>query len=188
MKSFWFEKPFKYDGSQLHSLFAYLELGLLGDSIVAWRGPCDVSLDKMVDGEDFREKQKICGSDMVHFIIEKFPANLHSAVAMQRVLASIVKDIVEEQAPAVRLVRDGDDLYWGKITPRKFSISIATVSPTSSLIHYAVNVANEGTPVPTCALEDFSIEPQDFANEVLKRFSLEAASIEAATQKVFWVK
>src|SRR6185436_3370832 len=98
MKTHWFEKSFKYDGSQLHSLFAYLETGLLGDSVVAWRGACDVSLDKMVDGEDFREKQKICGSDMIHFIVEKFPANLPMAVALQRLLATLVKDVVGDLA------------------------------------------------------------------------------------------
>ncbi|HMN69679.1 MAG TPA: DUF366 family protein, partial [Bdellovibrionales bacterium] len=41
-----------YDGSQLVSLRSYLKHGLLGDSIVAWVGPCKVSLDHMVDGED----------------------------------------------------------------------------------------------------------------------------------------
>ena len=62
----------RYDGSQLRSLFGYLDHGILGDSIICWQGPCAIPFDKMVDGEDLLEKSKIEGSMMLHFIIEKF--------------------------------------------------------------------------------------------------------------------
>lgn len=195
MKTFWFEKKFKYDGSQLRSLFGYLEGGVLGDSIVGWQGECNIPFDKMVDGEDLRAREEIRGSHMVHFIIEKFQPHLGFGVALQRLFASIVKDSLEQAAPEFRgkMVRDGDDIYidgLGKPGAKrgKLSISIATVSPVSLLIHFAVNVSNEGTPVSTASLEDLKIDPSAWARDVMSRFALESKSVEEATQKVFWVK
>lgn len=190
MKSHWFEKPFAYDGSQLRSLFGYMQAGLLGDSIVAWRGPCDIGFDKMVDGEDLRAKERICGSDMVHFIVEKFQPHLPFSVALQRLLATIVRDVVEEGASTVRrhLLRIGDDIYIDGAPRKKLSISIATVSPISALVHFAVNVSNTGTPVPTCSLEELQLDPEAFARNVMARFATEIDSLDQASQKVFWVK
>lgn len=190
VKSLWIAKSFGYDGTQLRSLFAYLDHGILGDSIVAWRGPCDVSFDHMVDGEDLLQKSAICGGDMLHFIVEQFDTSLKAAVALQRLLASIVKDQLFAHSLLARdslhpLRRDGDDIFWDE---KKLSISIATVSPTSSLIHFAVNVTNEGTPVATCALKDFGLDPENFANSVMQAFVQEVESVAVATQKVKWVK
>ena len=189
MNALWLDSEFKYDGSQLRALYAYLEHGVLGDSIIAWQGPCEVNLDHMVDGEDRRAGAQICGSKMVHFIVEKFECSLLAAVALQRLLAAIVKDVAQEMAPssiiAQQLHRDGDDIYHGQ---NKFSISIATVSPTSALIHFAVNVVNEGTPVPTLALQDIKLDAASFAKKVLDRFTNETKSIIQATQKVQWVR
>ena len=77
MKSLFIKENFKYDGSQLRSLFAYLNYGLLGDSIVSWIGPCNVDFDHMVDGEDLLQKSEIRSDNMVHFIIENTRLNVH---------------------------------------------------------------------------------------------------------------
>lgn len=169
-----------------------MKYGLLGDSIVAWCGPCDVKLSEMVDGEDRRANANICGDLMLHFLVEIFDTNLFSAVALQRLLATMVLEAVETLAEQnqnlnqnekrLRLRRDGDDVYWGE---KKLSISIATSSATSELIHFAVNVVNKGTPVPTAALEDFKIQPNLFAKRVGERFVAEVDSIRAACRKVF---
>lgn len=190
MKSLWIEETFKYDGTQLRSLFAYLKYGILGDSIVSWVGPCDVSLDHMVDGEDKRANARICGSKMLHFIIEKFDVNLLGAVFLQRLLAASAYELLLQSSPALQpskltWKREGDDLYWGD---GKLSISIATASPTSTLIHFALNISNEGTPVPTASLEDLKVIPQDFALRLMDLFCREVATSVAATQKVHWVK
>ncbi len=178
-----------YDGTQLVSLRNYLNHGLLGDSVVAWVGPCNVSLEHMVDGEDLLQKARICGSSMLHFIIEKFDCNLLAAVALQRLLAAIVKDELQKTAShsqlALSLRREGDDLFAGS---KKLSISIATQSPVSSLIHFAVNVSNDGTPVETLSLEDLGVRPQQLAEHILSRFCTEVASIIEATHKVRWVR
>jgi uncharacterized protein len=187
------EKQSRYDGTQLRSLYAYLEHGVLGDSVVAWIGPCDVGFEHMVDGEDLRELAAIRGSKMLHLIIEKFEARLPEMVAIQRLTSSIAKDLLESLKTANGTIRrDGDDLYL-KFDSKtgaeegKLSISIATVSPVSGLIHFAINVSNEGTPVKTASLEDLGVDAKTFAHELLAKFVSEMNSISAAARKVKWV-
>jgi uncharacterized protein len=178
----WIEKESHYDGTQLRPLFAYLSEGILGDSVVAWRGSCDVNFAHMIDGEDLLLRSEIRGSDMIHFIIEVFDQKLMTGVALQRLFASHLKEVMNEVLPAGQeLVRDGDDLYFGE---KKLSISIATVSHVSTLIHFAYNVSNAGTPVTTCACEDWDLDPRKVAEELMSRFATEFASIKRATQKV----
>jgi hypothetical protein len=186
------EKQSRYDGTQLRSLYAYLEHGLLGDSMVAWIGPCDVSFQHMVDGEDLRDASAIRGSQMLHFIVEKFEARLPEMVALQRLMSAIAKDLLETSRKTKgSLRRDGDDLYWKSDSSAteegKLSISIATVSPVSGLIHFAINVANQGTPVKTASLEDLGLEPKAFAKALLAKLVSEFDSISSATRKVKWV-
>ena len=188
MKSLFIEKEFAYDGTQLRSLFGYLDHSIQGDSVIAWRGSCAISFEHMVDGEDFLEGATIAGNRMVHFIIEKFHAPLLAGVALQRLFASICLDILRENLPPVEaalLRRSGDDLYYRE---GKLSISIATVSPMSTLIHFAINCTNEGTPVKTACLADLSVEPQFFAQLAMARLVSEMQSIEEATVKVKWVR
>lgn len=212
MKSLFIDREFSYDGSQLRSLFAYLGHGVQGTSIVSWIGPCDISNEHMIDGEDLLAGETIAGSRMVHFIIERFETQLFGAVALQRLMAAIVLDLCREHtaraSASVRssagvtsaggsaasttastrvgeFRREGDDIFLGD---GKLSISIATVTPVSALIHFAVNVSNEGTPVKTAALEDFGFDAKDFANEVMRRVVREVESIETATVKVRWAK
>ena len=182
MKTKWMNQVETYDGTQLRGLRAYLELGLLGDSMVAWRGPCKISFEHMIDGEDLREKAAIEGSMMLHFIVELFDQNLIAGVFFQRMIADHVRALIEEKAShRFHLVRQGDDLYWDG---RKFSISIATRAPNSVLVHFAINISNQGTPVPTCALEDFGLEPEALALDLMERVSKEWLSIREATWKV----
>ena len=186
MKMLWIDKKIKYDGSQLHSLFAYLEHKVLGDSIVSFEGPCDVDFKHMVDGEDLLARSPIRSNNMVHFIIEKFGQNLFSGVLLQRLITTIARDtfyqLTQQQAT---LKREGDDLFIGD---QKLSISIATLSPVSALIHFAVNITTEGTPVKTVSLEQYGILPREFATQVMSKVSAELQSIDEACCKVRWVK
>ncbi|MES2769707.1 MAG: DUF366 family protein, partial [Bdellovibrionota bacterium] len=157
MKTLWIDQTIKYDGTQLRSLYAYLEHNLLGNSVIAFRGACDVNFDHMVDGEDLLQRAQICGSDMLHFIFEIFDEKLISGVLIQRLFASMAQNkILQKSKGQILLKRDGDDLY---LDDRKLSISIAARSPQSILIHFAMNISNEGTPVKTCSLQDLKIEP-----------------------------
>lgn len=185
MKTYFCDAEFAYDGTQLHSLFSYLRFKVLGDSVVSWVGACDVSFEHMIDGEDFLAQSEIRGAKMLHFIIEKFDVQLFSGVALQRMMASLAIDLLREISPvramAQSLRREGDDIFFEN---KKFSISIATQSPTSTMIHFAVNVVNDGTPVPTLCLGDLGVEPAIFARELMSRFASEVESITQATQKV----
>jgi hypothetical protein len=182
MKSMWLEKKLDYDGTQLRPLFNYLQHRLDGPSVLGFRGACQVDFAHMIDGEDLREKSAIAGSDMVHLLIEFYHLNLFSAVAFQRLIADLAASTVYDlTAGKVRLARSGDDLYLGEA---KFSISIATKSAVSELIHFAVNVSQKGTPVKTCALEDFGINPEIFGRTLIAKVAAEFQSCWAATEKV----
>ena len=122
---------------------------------------------------------------MLHLIIEKFGMGLEHAVTLQRLLASIVYEEILKLAPTARLHRDGDDLFVGGDS--KLSISIATVTPVSALIHFAVNITNENTPVKTASLGDLTINSRQIADLIGERFIKEVQTIKEATQKVRWV-
>jgi hypothetical protein len=180
----WVSENIHYDGSQLRPLFSYLQFGILGDSIVSWRGSCDVTLESMVDGEDLNQGAKIASDEMLHFIVEVFDRELATGVLMQRIFAAISKDILHEISPRLGeeiIVREGDDLYWGD---RKLSISVASKSAISTMMHFALNITNSGTPVKTCCLEDLQVDPLEFAGHVMEAFIREWQSVLNATRKV----
>lgn len=180
MKTYFSEKKQDYDGSALSPLYAYLQHKIHGDSIVAFVGACDVSLDHMVDAEDFVVNAQIKSDHMLHFIVEIFGQNLMTAVSLQRLLVSIAQGILPKN-----LRRDGDDLYLDSNQKSlKLSVSIASVSAVSAMIHLGINIKNDGTPVPTCCLQDLNVDPKTFALELMKKFSEEYVSIVGATQKV----
>lgn len=189
MKSLWIDKEIKYDGGQLHSLYSYLNHKILGDSIVSWVGACDVTLDHMVDGEDLLEKAQIKADKMLHFIIEKFDIKLFSGVCLQRILADIFVSYIRKNSSvkeiSQNIIRCGDDIYYND---KKFNISIATISPASCLIHFAVNVDGKNAPVPTLSLDELKLDPKKTANDIMKIFTAEVTHILRATQKVKWVK
>lgn len=183
MKIKWLKQTECYDGTQLRSLYAYLQHKILGDSVVAWRGACDVSFAHMVDGEDLLDQSAICGSDMIHFIFEIFEQNLMSGVLLQRLFANLVREVILEMSPIKNLPisRTGDDLYW---KGRKLTISIATRSPVSTLVHFAINVSNEGTPVKTASLTDLKVNWRNFTERCLQLVQREYESSLDATRKV----
>jgi hypothetical protein len=47
-----------------------------------------------------------------------------------------------------------------------------------------MNITNKGTPVSTCSLQDLKIQPQEFAEALLKKISDEYLDIKKATYKV----
>lgn len=186
MKTHFIETELAYDGSQLRSLFAYLGYGVQGTSIISWIGACSIPNEHMIDGEDLLAGETIAGAKMVHFIIERFETQLFGAVTLQRLMASIVMETLRDSASAA-IRREGDDIFIDSGTgDGKFSISIATLSPLSALIHFAVNIVNDGTPVKTACLNDIGLDAKTFALEVMKRVAAEVDSIETATVKVRW--
>jgi len=182
MKEKFITQKIKYDGLQLSSLWAFRNFDLQGDSIVSFRGPCHVELTEMVDLADVKEAAHIYSEEMLHFIVEHFDLDLEKAVTRQRLLIAIIKEQLEKVVQNVKLQRRGDDLYWGE---KKLSVSIATLSPVSSLIHIGLNVISDNTPVLTVGLKELGVESiDDFAQLVTRSYVEEVESIYLARCKV----
>jgi len=171
-----------YDGSQLRSHFAFKTFGIHGDSIVSFLGPCHVDLDHMVDLEDVVAREGIESPLMLHLIAEHFDAviDLEKAVLRQRLLVSIAAERLGIRT-GPGLVRSGDDLMAGT---RKLSVSIATRSPVSTLIHLGLNVVSDGAPVPIIGLRELDVDPRELAVEVMAAYARENDEIDAASSKV----
>jgi len=169
-----------YTGRELRSHFAFDEFALVGDSAVAWLGPCRVDVADLVDKVDARAGAFIASPAMVHVIVEHFGVALVEAVLRQRLLARLAGDLLREGgAPEVRV--RGNDLF---AAGRKASVSVATRSPTSALIHFGINVRTDGTPLPTYGLAEAGIGAERFARELLGRYAAEIVDIHRAAAKV----
>ncbi len=171
------EKNIKYDGTQILPLWTYNNFGILGDSIVAFIGECDVRTDRMVDVEDRIDGNYIYSSLMLHFIVEFFPSNIMSAVLLQRLFISMINDYLNDYG----VKREGDDLFY---KDGKLSVSIATVSAISSKIHIGINIETKGAPVKAAGLQDMKIDPVKMGNDLLLLFKNEFDSVLKATKKV----
>ena len=169
-----------YDGRQLRSHFALDTFGIVGDSAVAFVGPCRVELTEMVDLVDVRAGAFIASPRMVHFLVEHFGVTLVEMVLRQRLLARLAADELREKGVADLVVR-GNDLY---ADGRKASVCVATRSPVSCLIHLGVNVRTEGTPVPAFGLAERGLEAEPFARALLSRYARESADVDHAAAKV----
>lgn len=173
-----------YDGAALRAHWILRTTGIVGDALVAFRGACDVSDAEMADLEDLGGPG-IAGADMLHFLLERFDeASLEAGVLRQRLFAVLVGECLAELGAVVR--RDGDDLFAAPDggAERKLSISIATRSPVSSLMHFAVNVTTDAVPVPACGLIELGVEPDALADAVLARYVAEERGILLARAKV----
>tara|TARA_R110002094_G_scaffold194071_2_gene167526 strand:- start:792 stop:1370 length:579 start_codon:yes stop_codon:yes gene_type:complete len=181
VQTHWCEQTVAYDGSQLRAHWLLDRFGLVGNALVAFRGPCNVLGAEVADLEDL-DGPGIAADDMVHFVWESFTTtDLLLAIHRQRLFAAQVREVIQRLAPSSDVSRTGDDLYVGD---GKLSISIATVSPVSALIHFAVNAQPGGAPVAIATLQQLGIEPGCFARAVLERVATEQTSMESARAKV----
>lgn len=160
-------KPLPYRGLELKPHWIYENTGIMGNALIAFKGPCEVTLDHMVDLEDVKKKAPIYSPEMVHFLGEWFIDSLEQGILLQHLLVASVYEWLWEHG-VTQLHRRGNDIYY---QDRKFSVSIATKSPVSILIHLGVNVRTEGTPIATSGLQEMNIDPETFANDILARFS-----------------
>ena len=181
MKTKLIEEEIKYIGSQLQPHWIYKNFKLQGDAIVAFIGECEVKLTEMVDIEDVINNEPIYSKSMLSFITEQFNINLVEGVFRQRLLICIIKELLEKRG--VFVVRNGDDLM---INGRKLSVSIATKSTTSILIHTGLNIESEGAPVKAAGLtSELGItDIRAFAQEVMTAYAEELKDIELASTKV----
>lgn len=183
MNTRWIDGAEAYDGSQLRAHWILRRHGIAGDAMVAWRGPCRVAQDEIADLADV-DGPGIAGDDMLHFVAETFTApDLLLAVHRQRLLSALAGELLRRLAPgpAASLRRDGDDLWLGD---GKLSISIATCTPVSCVLHFALNATPGGAPVATATLQQLGVEPRAFAASLLRAFADELQSMATARSKV----
>lgn len=181
MKTQYAENEIKYIGSQLSPHWIYRNFKLQGDAIVAFCGECDVKLSEMVDIEDVINNEPIYSKYMLSFITEQFNIGLVEGVLRQRLLMTIIKETIEDYGFVVK--RSGDDLF---VNDKKLSVSIATKSFNSVLIHTGLNIVSEGAPIAVSGLEsDLGIKNiKEFASRIMEKYTHELEDIKLASTKV----
>ena len=82
-----------------------------------------------------------------------------------------------------RAIRNGDDLF---VNDKKLSVSIATKSVNSVLIHTGINIISEGAPIEASGLKsDLNMTNiKEFAIKVMKNYNEELDDIILASTKV----
>lgn len=181
MKTLYIDKEIKYIGSQLAPHWIYKTFEIQGDAIVAFCGECEVKLTEMVDIEDVINNEPIYSKYMLSFISEQFNIELVEGVFRQRLLICCIKEALEKLGFNIK--RSGDDLF---VNDKKLSVSIATKSMTSTLIHTGLNILSEGAPIPVSGLEsDLGIKNiKEFAINIMNSYSKEIDDIILASTKV----
>ncbi|MFP4655819.1 MAG: DUF366 family protein [Methanohalobium sp.] len=167
-----------YDGSQISSLWAYNIAGIQDDSIIYFRGTCDVEFDHMIDLEDKKGNESIYSPDMIHFIIEHFDStDLKLIYPRQRLFVSIVSEILTVKG--LNIIRKGDDLF---VNNKKLSVSIASTSAVSQKIHFGINVVHDHyADLNSSELEDDEIE--QLMHEIAECYVNEIDDIEKDLRK-----
>jgi len=183
MQTLFIDKEIKYTGEQLSPHWIYKNFNIMGDAIVSFIGECQVNLEHMVDIEDVVNNEPIYSKKMLNIIEENFNSSLVEMVYKQRLLVTITKELIEKNYPSVNIRRSGDDLY---IDDKKLSVSIATKSITSTLIHFGLNIDAEGAPVNAAdLLNDAGIKNvKQFAQDLLSLYKDETMDINLAASKV----
>jgi len=170
-----------YRGPELRPHFILSRFGIEGSALVAFRGPCRVETDHLVDWEDRLASDHIAAKEMVHFLGEFFGITLREGVWIQRHLVQEASARLRARGLEVR--RDGDDLF---LADGKLSVSIVTASPVSVLLHLGVNLDPEGAPVRAAGLSGNldAASIADWIRSLLEDFKKEWVSVGRATVKV----
>lgn len=180
------EQEIKYTGLELSPHWIYKKFNLQGDAIAAFCGECEVKLSEMVDIEDVINNEPIYSKNMLSFIVEHFNIGLVEGITRQRLLICIIKEMLEKvfsiHHSPFTIHRSGDDLF---VDNKKLTVSIATKSLTSVLIHVGVNIDPSGAPVDAIGLNSLNIANiSEFANDVMVKYSQEIDDIILASTKV----
>lgn len=184
MQSKFLEKELIYTGKELAPHWIYKNFNIQGDAIIGFIGECDVKLDHMVDIQDVLENSPIYSKKMLHFIVEHFNMPLVEGVLRQRLLVNIAKDVISNYLPLTcKIIRFGDDLFF---EDGKLSVSIATKSITSILIHFGINIDAKEAPVRASGLiSEMNLKNIDkIAHDIIEQYKKENEQIIGASCKV----
>jgi hypothetical protein len=177
-----------YTGVELRPHWIAEHTGHFGDSLVAFRGPCQVKTSEMVDVEDSRRGLFIESKEMLHFLGENFQMSLDASIAHQRLLIASIVELLAAEIPAqFRVGRQGNDIYIreaGNPQNLKLSVSIVTATAVSTLLHLGLNIDATGAPVPAIGLQAMNIDPEAFTQKLFTRWVAEFDSMQKARCKV----
>ncbi len=177
------EQETKYTGVELRPLWTLEKSGIYGSVIVSFTGACQVETEKLVDMEDRLAKDFIKSEKMLHFIAEIFGIDLETGVFIQRLFMNHAEKTLLKKG-LTRVERVGDDLMVGDA---KLSVSIATKSVHSVLIHWGINIDPKGAPVKALGLNALNwdqVEIMNFAKETAESLILELQDIQKAVVKI----
>ncbi len=158
-----------YTGKELSPHWIREKMSIAGNALVAFAGEASVRAEDLVDVDDSKNNAVIYSPKMLHFIGEFFDSTLEAAILYQHTIILLTSEWLLQQG-IQEITRRGNDLYFQS---RKLSVSIATTSAVSQLIHVGFNLETHGTPVPTASLKDMGIEPNNFATQLLTGFERE---------------
>jgi hypothetical protein len=173
------ESETPYTGRELRGGWVKGVTGLDGDAAVGFVGPCLVPNEDLVDLDDARAGEHIESASMAHVIVEHPGCSLRAGVLRQRMLVTLLCEMLRDANHDVR--RDGDDVYCGG---RKLTVSIAAPSVDATLIHLGINVDPAGAPVPAIGLGEMGVEPRVLLGGLLERYAAEMESCRHAEAKV----
>ena len=177
------DQEITYTGSELRPHWTLEATGVYGSQLVAFMGPCKVPTSNLVDLEDQLNRDFIEAKSMLHIIAEFFGTTLEAGVLYQRLFMVWAERLLLERGVS-SIRREGDDLF---IENKKLSVSIATVSPVSVLIHWGINFDSAGAPVDAIGLKDLGWNREEvfsFAKDLFTQYSDELKEISHACVKV----
>ena len=181
MNSLFIEKNIKYTGRELAPHWIMSNFSLFGDSIVSFVGEVEVPIENMVDVEDRINNEPIYAKSMLNFIIEHFDYSIKEIAFAQILLIQTIREVMLDEYK-IDLKREGDDLFFDD---RKLSVSIATKSIVSGLIHTALNIDCEGAPVKASDLNEIGIKNvKELAQKIMARYTSNIEKINFAITKV----
>ena len=185
-----------YDGSLLHSRFAYKffrEKTLPIGNIIAFRAPMKVEAEGMIDSEDILNADYIYSDDAINFLWEIPNLDAFGAVAYQRLLNTQIANILSTQYLKAPIEMRGDDLIvhkehtqGGVAQPTgKCSVSITYTKNNVALGHTGINIV-AGKKAPAFAYSTNLTDEQAniFMAEVINLFYNLNDDIFIATTKV----
>ena len=185
-----------YDGSILHSRFAYkyfrdrtLPIG----NIIAFRAPMHVEAEGMIDTEDVLNNDYIYSDDAINFLWEIPNLDSFGAVAYQRLLNTQIANILSIKYLRAPIEVDGDDLIvykehnQGGVTQvkGKCSVNITYSKNNVALGHTGINIeAGKKAPAFAFSTRLGDTEAEELMKTVIDIFYKMNEDIFLATTKV----
>ena len=182
MKSKILPGPRTLSGDEMLPHWAYRNFGLLGDSIVAFRGVFRVPPESWVDIDSIIHGRDIYQADMLHFIVEHFHSTIREGALRQYLLVSVLEEkLLHRMAGAEhRLVRLGEDLFDGE---NRLTLTAVGATPVSIKIHLGIYLESEPKK-EIHGLKAYNIKALDLAELVIDQYRAEMRRLEEKTWRV----